>query len=237
MKAINHTQYLALTKNARMLESSNLGARVWLTPESRIIKLFYRKRRLSSSLIRPHARRFVRNGKVLFRRGIQSVRGEAIYRCSSPAADIVVYPILDGTTLRQMPVGSPEFSAAVSGLPAFLARLHRRGIDFRGIHLGNVLYRPERGFALIDIGFMRFLPWRLHLRWRAKNFRNIMRYNEDCEHLESWGMVKFLRDYTRSADLGRVRTRKFLRLAGAAGTSPILIEACNQLLNQLDQPL
>ena len=78
MKHLERRDYERLSAGAQELEKDLYGPKVLLTPEGRIIKLFRRKRRLSTNSLYPYARRFQRNAQRLRRYGVPTVEVEAV---------------------------------------------------------------------------------------------------------------------------------------------------------------
>lgn len=222
MITIDANQYSALTRGARVLERHpRHGPSVFCTDDGRIIKAFHRSRRFASRRW-SYANRFTRHAGQLARRGFQSVTVEAVYRCLEQGADLVVYPMLPGRSLREL--AGDRARRALSILPQFLADLHRGGVHFRGIHFGNLLIDDDDRFALIDISYMRFYPWPLDLHGRASNFRNILRYREDAAMLAEFGFGRFMERYFAAAGLSRRRCSRLARLIGR-GSAPDSIAA------------
>lgn len=212
MITIDSGRYHALVDKATILEQSpKYGPNVWRTDDNRIIKAFHRRHRFLGRH-RSHARRFMRHARKLHALGIRSATVVQMYRCPAIGCELVVYPMLPGRTLRNLPVGSAQATRALAALPRFLAWLHRRGVYFRGFHLGNILYDPQEEFALIDVGFMRFYPWPLNAHKRASNFLKIMRYERDIAQLEAYGFDQFLQQYLGAAGLPRRSTNRIARM-------------------------
>lgn len=211
MVTIDINLHDGLLDGSRVLESSSkYGPSLYLTANGRIIKVFHRRRRLVPRRF-SYARRFARHARRLAMRGISSVTIEAMYSCPERGTELIVYPMLPGASLRQL-AGTDRGRRALAALPAYLAELHARGIHFRGIHLGNILYDEDGRFALIDVSFMRFFPWPLDLRSRASNFRHILRYEEDTAMLLNTGLVDFMCRYFDAAALAPRRRERLAAL-------------------------
>ncbi|GJL81408.1 MAG: hypothetical protein DHS20C01_10420 [marine bacterium B5-7] len=211
MITINQQQYSAFVSSARVIQQSReFGANVWLTADDRIIKAFHRQRGFIANRLWSYARRFTSHASRLERRGIRSVKVEEMYRCPEVGSELVIYKRLPGKSLRELEPNSNEESQAFDALPGYLAKLHCHGIHFRGIHLGNILYDGETGFALIDVGFMRFYPWPLGIIERATAFRKILAYPEDRERIVRVGLQPFMQGYVDAAGLSVHRARRFM---------------------------
>lgn len=141
-----------MIEGARILEQDSFGPKVYRLRDGNMLKLFRRKRLLSSALLRPHSRRFCNNAAALHELGIPTLRPLNLYRLDDPGRTAVLYQPLPGKTLSQLlrdgdiswPVLQPE-------LAAFINRLHNSGVYFRSLHLGNIVLTPGGALGLIDI--------------------------------------------------------------------------------------
>lgn len=233
MKTVTPSQYNALVGDAEAIENPD-GDPVGIlrTPDDRIVKIFRRSRGPIGDRLWPYAARFASNARRLRRRGVATVAVDGVFRCPGLAMDFVVYPMLPGASLRDLD-GDPQVRRdALAGLPDYIAWLQRRGVHFRGLHLGNVLYQGQGRYALLDVGYLRLLPWSLDIRSRASNFRNIMRYDQDLGLLLGFGLAEFMARYFEAAGLGPRRRRKLCRVLATAASNPEVAGVFYQLLRQ-----
>ena len=86
---MEHSAYLALRENATVLEADGSGDKVLLLEDGTILKLFRRKRLISSALLFPYAQRFADNIDALKKRGIPCPDVIATYRIASISRDAV----------------------------------------------------------------------------------------------------------------------------------------------------
>ena len=161
-----------------------------------IIKIFYRKRLCSIRTLLPAGKCFVRNSRALAKRDVATLSPQTYLRCKHGCCEIVIYPNLIGDTLRD--TVTAENPQLLFKFAQYLADLHRRGIFFRGIHLGNVLYNDGK-FYLIDIAdlkctFYSLLPWQ-----RARNLRHLLNYHEDATLFNETNKKIFLETYAATA--------------------------------------
>ncbi|MCK0507043.1 phosphotransferase [Aromatoleum anaerobium] len=165
-----------------MIESDRHGEKVLLLPDGTYLKLFRRKRLLSSAAWHPYAQRFADNAAALARHDIPCPQVIGVFRFPSIDRDAVHYRPLHGQTLRQLIRSSPdpERSARLRvRLGAFIAELHSQGIYFRSLHLGNVVIGESGAFGLIDIADLKVHRAPLSRLKRRRNFRHMFRYAED----------------------------------------------------------
>lgn len=179
MQAIDHSTYEVLREGAHVLEADGSGEKVLKLADGRMLKLFRRKRLLSSALFYPYAQRFANNTRALEQRGILCPTVIAVYRIPSIQRDGVYYSPLEGTTVRHLQTSAEEADALRTQLGAFIARLHEKGVYFRSLHFGNVVLTPENHLGLIDIADLRCQKRTLSDSKRLRNFAHLLRYKED----------------------------------------------------------
>ncbi|HEK0908358.1 TPA: toluene tolerance protein [Pseudomonas putida] len=168
-----------LTLGARVLEADSHGAKVYLLEDGNILKVFRRKRLISSALLRPYSQRFIDNAARLVQLGIPTLEVISHHKLDLPGRTAVLYRPLPGETLLQRS-RLPEFSwnDYLPALIALIRHLHRSGIYFRSLHLGNVVVTPEQQLGLIDVADMRFLRPPLSARMVRRNVQHLANYIE-----------------------------------------------------------
>jgi tRNA A-37 threonylcarbamoyl transferase component Bud32 len=183
MQAIDHSTYEALRKGAHVLEADGSGDKVLKLADGRMLKLFRRKRLLSSALFYPYAQRFADNTRALEQRGILCPKIIAVYRIPSIQRDGVYYSPLEGTTVRALQNSAEEANVLRAQLGGFIAQLHEKGVYFRSLHFGNVVLTPKGYLGLIDIADLRCQKRALSDSKRLRNFAHLLRYKEDRQWL------------------------------------------------------
>ena len=181
MKKLTKEEYITLREGAEVIEADGHGDKVLLLPDGTYLKLFRRKRLISTALIFPYAQRFAQNATKLARLNIPSVSIIELYQIPSCQRTAVHYNPLVGTTLRDLPNGVDEVLADKLGI--FIRDLHDKGIYFRSLHLGNIVLAQENHLGLIDISDMKFLNSPLSLKLRLRNFKHSARYPNDRDTL------------------------------------------------------
>ncbi|MGE8395397.1 toluene tolerance protein [Pseudomonas sp. BIGb0427] len=166
-----------LTLGAQILEADSYGAKVYLLTDGNILKLFRRKRLISSALLRPYSRRFIDNAVMLKKKGIPTLEVLEYYKLDAPGMTAVLYRPLPGKTLSQLS-REPGFSwqERLPDLIGLVRQLHQAGIYFRSLHLGNIVVTPEQQLGLIDVADMRFLRAPLSSRMIRRNVQHFARY-------------------------------------------------------------
>jgi tRNA A-37 threonylcarbamoyl transferase component Bud32 len=166
-----------------------------------IIKLFYpKRRRLSSDRIRPRALRFYKNVQRLREHGYAAPTVTKVQFHPDSKMYLLHYEKVPGQDIRRL--GNQGELNVVTDLARFVADLHAKGIFFRSIHLENILYQPDKQFALIDVTDVRF-KWRaLSLPHRYRNLKHLFFSSPDDGAIwKAYGVEKFLDEYFKHAEL------------------------------------
>jgi hypothetical protein len=201
MRKMVRAEYETMAKDAEVLARDKYGEKVLRLSNGEFVKLFRRRRRISSAAWNPYAVRFTRAAERLTRLGVPTVDVLEVFRVAEMERDIVRYRPLPGETLRDTLAGSPN-DGLLSDFARFLAQLHERGVYFRAIHLGNVIVIGAGRFGLIDVCDTYFGGGSLGLVRRVRNFKPLVRGPEDRESLEAYGGEAFLDHYLEAAGLG-----------------------------------
>jgi len=194
-----------LLEKSEVLMKDRHGLKVIGTPDGRIVKFFRRKRLFSSALWDPYVKRFARNAANLKKAGIPTVEVTGVFRVSSLKRDAVVYNRMEGESLRDLPMTEPRMAS----FAAFFAELHRKGVFFRSVHFGNILELPDGRLGLIDIADMEAKGRSLGVKERLRNFAHMVKYPEDRQMLQDFGMERFIRLYEEASGLDGWRAKAF----------------------------
>ncbi|HVP73634.1 MAG TPA: lipopolysaccharide kinase InaA family protein [Phycisphaerales bacterium] len=218
MQRMSQAEFQALTAGAATLSADEHGPKVLQTPGGRVIKLFRRKRLLSSTLLVPYARRFERASQRLAALDIPAARVERVARVPSIHRDIVIYPHVPGISLREALAGADDKQSLLRALAQLFVRLHERGVYFRAAHFGNFLVQPSEEpavrLALVDLSEARFRRGELAPAMRARNFKPMTRYREDLDAVRSFGADRFITAYLDSARLDAANAQRFREALG-----------------------
>lgn len=165
-------------EHGTVLEKDSRGPKVVMLQNGLILKIFHTRRHPWLARITPPAKRFAQNAATLKRLGIAAPAiVETLWLDQCEGLSACTYQPLPGTSLETLLREQPtEMDNLIPELAAFIFRLHRQGIYFRSLHLGNVLLLPEGGFGLID--FLDLIKKRRRLNdWEAKrNLGHLRRY-------------------------------------------------------------
>ncbi|WP_339515878.1 polymerase [Pseudomonas sp. RL_15y_Pfl2_60] len=201
MTTLTQAQLKARLEGSKTIEADGHGLKVAELADGSFLKLFRRKRLISTALWAPPSVRFARNAERLIALGIPA----------PVTLELIVVPELELNGLRYEPVAgvtlrnhwrelSPEQLAdQLFKFGIFLGRVHQSGIYFRSLHLGNVLSMPDGQYALIDVSDMKIFSRPLSAWQRARNVQHLVRYQEDATWLTNEHQETLLRGYAQSA--------------------------------------
>jgi len=181
-----------MREGAEVLEVDHHGDKVLRLADGSILKLFRRRRVISSAALYPYARRFANNAAALARLCIPVPRVIEVLRIPSIERDAVRYEALAGKTLRELlrggltPVRERELKAAFT---RFVIGLHDQGVYFRSLHLGNVVCTPDNRLGLIDFADLRIHPWPLGKYLRERNLRRMQGLDEERDWIDAAAIV------------------------------------------------
>lgn len=203
MLTLSQSEFDALSNDARVLESDGLGAKVLRLADGSFLKLFRKRRLLSSETLKPYAKRFAENARRL--QGLGFISPEIIQLYSLPGpinATAVHYRPLPGETLRQVLSESPteRRQQLVTQFGELLAKMHEAGVYFRSVHLGNVLVQPCGQLGLIDLADMQISRYALSFAKRQRNLKHMRRYTEDNHWLFEEHLAALQKGYSRYAN-------------------------------------
>jgi len=203
MEKISQEEFKKLLGSGEVLERDRYGIKVVETDDSHIIKTFRLKRLLSSAFFYPYAQRFKNNSKKLLQKGFKTVSVERIGYCREEKRYLVIYPKLAGETLRAIFEAEPKNTQKrLTELARLIAQLHKEGVLFRSLHLGNILLLSDQTLGIIDLSDMKIFSSPLSLQQRIRNFNHLLRYPQDCKIIDQFGMTRFLTAYCEAAELG-----------------------------------
>jgi len=185
-----------LIDSAELLVADLAGPKVMKLDNGNIIKLFRRKRLLSSAMFAPYAVRFTNNAFKLKTLDIPTITPLSLVYCRQRKIHIIEYQPLDGELLRGLLQESKD-NKLFELTAEFIAGLHNKGVYFRSLHFENIIYHGSR-LGLIDIADMKIYPGPLSHSLRKRNFHHFMRYPADAELIHRYGEDKFAAIYQKA---------------------------------------
>ena len=198
MKEITSDAFQKLCKDAAILVDTRHGPKVLETKDQHIIKIFRPRKRISSANFKPRALQFMKNAEALARLGMPSLNVNEARHCPEENLQFVTYAKEAGDEIRTIAERDPTI---LNELPAFMAMLHQKGIFFRGIHLGNVLKKPDGQFCLIDFVDLKVIGKPLNVWRRARNLKHLLHDHSDQTTFQHFGLDRFISEYTAVAGL------------------------------------
>lgn len=183
LNKLTDAELTELIVGAKVLEGDSFGPKVYRLSNGHILKLFRRKRFFSSALLQPYSVRFLDNAKRLHKLGIPTLTPLNSFELQAPGMTAVLYQPLPGETLKEIYLEAPErLRDHLPKLIAFIRRLHRQGIYFRSLHLGNIVLTPNQELGLIDIADLSIQRRALS---KAKKKRNLAHFERLLKTLEN----------------------------------------------------
>ncbi|WP_256574119.1 polymerase [Pseudomonas sp. M30-35] len=200
MTTLTQAQLKAKLQGAKTIEEDGHGLKVAELADGSFLKLFRRKRLFSSALWSPPSVRFARNAERLIALGIPAPVTIELIVVPELGLNGLQYEPVAGVTLRNYwrELNQDQLAEQLFKFGTFLGRVHKSGIYFRSLHLGNVLSMPDGQYALIDLSDMKIFSRPLSAWQRARNVQHMMRYPEDAYWLANEHLVTLLRGYAQA---------------------------------------
>lgn len=177
MRIVTANELQGWLDQGEVLEKDSRGPKVIKLADGDLLKIF-RSRRTLMGRLRPDAQRFEKHAQHLRKLGIRTPDINACYWIDpSQRISACLYRPLEGTPLDKLFHRSREdFDKLLPELATYIRKLHRSGIYFRSLHLGNILRTPENDFGLIDFLDIRFKGRPLGRLLIRRNFQHLQSY-------------------------------------------------------------
>ena len=202
MKVLSEEAYQQLLKETKVIEQDKHGEKVLEYPDGRYMKLFRLKRLISSALIYPYWRRFVRNAKGLKRLEIPTVaKIETVLKVPHIKKTAIIYKPLHGDTIIHLYKKDQLTNELLKQFGEFVAMLHYKGVYFSSLHLGNIVLNLDNKFGLIDISDMRIVRFPIPVFTREANLRYLFHCRLGLKLLSPTGLEHFIEGYLERTKL------------------------------------
>ncbi len=167
-------------------KADDLGHRKTFYKKNEIIKIFNVRGYISSGFYNTYASRIIKNSIKLKEHEISSIEitNELAFQYNNRLSG-VSYKYIPGKTYRDL--GNKITKEMITDLAKYISIIHKKGIYFRAMHLGNILLHNKKLF-LIDIAKIHFYPWSLFIFTRARAFRRMIKYQDDIKH---FGLINY----------------------------------------------
>ncbi len=113
---------------------------------------------------------------------------------------LVYYDKIPGETVFSL-TKNPQSRNILFQVLSYIAQLHHYGINFRALHLSNVLVTPDRQFALIDISDLKMSRRPLSMYRRYRNLSHLLFYKNQDDRWRSLGLQDCLKSYIQASGL------------------------------------
>lgn len=222
MQTIGREQLNAFIHENEILYGTIESPGLMMTPAGEIVKSFYRRKKISTTVFIPQANQFIASSKKLLARDISAPVVKQVLYCSDIPVHMVIYDRLDGLDLREL--CATRGVTSLSRLPDYLAHLHKIGIYFRAIHLGNILIDGNK-ISLLDISDLSVRNSSLGVFQRARNLGHMLNSVDDKTHFASYGVSRFISEYIDAVEFTPVQNWLFRKRLHLALDSDVQIEA------------
>jgi serine/threonine protein kinase len=137
----------------KVLEKDARGPKVLALVNGSFLKIFYTRRRPFLARLFPYAERFARNLAVLRDAGFHVPETiETFWLDKNTGLSGCLYQPLPGASIESIFRADPNLiKQHLPELATFIKSLHKKGIYFRSLHIGNIILLPNGSFGLIDV--------------------------------------------------------------------------------------
>ncbi|MCQ4266519.1 toluene tolerance protein [Pseudomonas stutzeri] len=164
--------------SGEVLERDARGPKVVALENGLFLKIFHTRRQRWLARLRPAASRFAYNAERLRQVGVQAPEiTDLLWLDRQAGLSACIYRPLPGESIEKLYRQAPQKAQQlIPSLANFVYRLHRRGVYFRSLHLGNILLLPDGEHGLIDVLDLQFKRHPLS-SWRVqRNFAHLKHY-------------------------------------------------------------
>lgn len=194
-------------------KADDLGHRKTFHKKNEIIKIFNVRGYISSGFFNTYASRIIKNSIKLKEHKISSIEitNELAFQYNNRLSG-VSYRYIPGKTYRDL--GNKITKEMITDLAKYISIIHKKGIYFRAMHLGNILLHNKKLF-LIDIAKIHFYPWPLFIFTRARAFRRMIKYQDDIKHFGLMNYKNLISEYMVSSKFNsfeRIRFQLYLAI-------------------------
>ena len=193
--------------------ADDLGHRKTFHKKNEIIKIFNVRGYISSGFFNTYASRIIKNSIKLKEHKISSIEitNELAFQYNNRLSG-VSYRYIPGKTYRDL--GNKITKEMITDLAKYISIIHKKGIYFRAMHLGNILLHNKKLF-LIDIAKIHFYPWPLFIFTRARAFRRMIKYQDDIINFGLINYKNLISEYMNSSKFNtfeRIRFQLYLTI-------------------------
>lgn len=186
--------------DAKLIKTTYHRPKLLENSKGKMIKVFYPKlKKFSSNHRKPYALRFSNNAENLQKKGIRTPIIDSLQYCQDYNAYILSYAKIPGENTRIL--ANKNYHAIIPLIAQYIASLHHKGIFFRSLHLENLLYDDNDGFALLDIVDVKLNQRPLNVLLRYRNLKHMFGIYDDRDFWKKNGIHEFMDIYFKAANL------------------------------------
>ncbi len=208
MRKLDREQLENYIDASRVLHGTTERPGLILTPGDEIVKFFYRRKKISTATFLPPAQRFTANSRKLLERDIPAPVVKDVMYCDEIPVQMVVYDRIEGKDVREL--CQSEGVTNLAQLPEHFAHLHKTGIYFRAVHLGNILI-GHGAIYLVDISDLTTHGSSLGVFQRARNLAHLFNAEHDKAYFVTYGLHKFVKEYVAACQFPAIYRWLFLK--------------------------
>lgn len=178
MRIVTAQELESWLASSLILEKDARGPKVAALSDGLFLKIFHTRRHPILARLQPAAKRFAYNAERLQKLGIQTPElVELLWLDRREGLSACLYRPLPGQSIEQMyRQDAQKTYELLPSLAAFIRELHRLGIYFRSLHLGNILLMPGNQYGLIDILDLQCKGRPLNAWLVQRNFQHLRHY-------------------------------------------------------------
>jgi len=178
MRIVTAQELESWLASSLILEKDARGPKVAALANGLFLKIFHTRRHPILARLQPAAKRFACNAERLQKLGIQTPElVELLWLDRREGLSACLYRPLPGQSIEQLYCQDAQKTyELLPSLAAFIRELHRLGIYFRSLHLGNILLLPDGQYGLIDILDLQCKKRPLNAWLVQRNFQHLRHY-------------------------------------------------------------
>lgn len=212
-EGLTDAMFEAYIESSEILEQDYHGLKVLRLANGNILKVFRIKSLFSIARFYSYARQFLSNAIKLKKLDIPTITVVRLLHLIGTNKSAVEYLPLEGLTLRQLAQNQQFDDVILEKLGKFIAILHAKGVYFRSLHMGNIIFTPTREFGLIDIADMHVERKSLGYYKSLRNFQHFFRVKNDIKTIDKNDWRVFVDAYIKQSTLSswtKARMQKYL---------------------------
>ncbi|WP_313024252.1 toluene tolerance protein [Pseudomonas lopnurensis] len=198
MRIVTAQELESWLATGKVLEKDGRGPKVVALENGLFLKIFHTRRHPLLARWHPAAKRFAENAHQLQQLEIQVPEvQELLWIDKSAGLSACLYRPLPGTSVEDIYNQNPDgIIILLPALAKFIRTLHKRGVYFRSLHLGNIIQLSGEQFGLIDILDLQFKGRQIN-RWLVqRNLRHLQHYL-NRRKLTDFPLQKLVEQYRR----------------------------------------